>query len=80
MHIDPVQFIAEENGFSCLAPSGVDFLASGKIVKKTLCFKTEKCETATRIFYLDAHSMLVTSMLESRTTSTEKCNLPASQE
>ena len=73
MHLDLVQFLAEEKGFTCLAPSGVDFTPNGQAVKKTLCFKTEKCETTNRILYLDAHSMLVTSTEESRTPQTGQC-------
>lgn len=61
-----VQFVAEEKGFTCLAPSGVDFASNGAAFKKTVCFKTEQCETTSRIIYLDAHSMQVTSTEESR--------------
>ena len=78
-HLDLVQFIAQENGFSCLAPSGVDFSSDGKAFKKTLCFKTEKCETTTRIIYLDAHSMLVASTMESRTPAPGKCDASAAK-
>ena len=65
MHLDVVQFVAEEKGFSCLAPSGVDFTKEGNALKKTLCFKTENGQTSTHILYLDAHSMLVTSTTRS---------------
>ena len=65
MHLDVVQFVAEEKGFSCLAPSGVSFTKEGDAVKKTLCFKTENGQTSTRILYLDAHSMMVTSTTQS---------------
>lgn len=68
MHLDVVQFVAEEKGFSCLAPSGVSFTKEGNAVKKTLCFKTENGKTSTRTLYLDAHSMLVMSTTQSTDT------------
>lgn len=75
MHLDPVQFVAEEQGFSCLAPSGLDFAADGSAVKKTLCFKTEQCQTTTRTIYLDAHSMLVTGTEESPIQKMKNCKM-----
>lgn len=75
MHLDPVQFIAEEQGFSCLAPSGLDFSSDGSAVKKTLCFKTEQCQTTTRTIYLDAHSMLVTGTDESKMPKMKNCKV-----
>lgn len=73
MHLDLVQFLAEENKFTCLAPSGVDFAANGQAFKKTLCFKIEQCETTTRIIYLEAHSMLVTATEESIARESGQC-------
>jgi hypothetical protein len=73
MHLDLVQFLAEQNGFACLAPSGLDFSPAGEVLKKTLCFKNEKCFTTNKTIYLDAHSMLVTSVEDSGPIKTSSC-------
>lgn len=57
MALDQAQFISEENGFTCLAPTGVDFDGNGQAVRKTLCVKDEACAQTTRTFYMEAHSM-----------------------
>ena len=76
MALDQAQFISEENGFTCLAPTGVDFDGNGQAVRKTLCVKDEACTKTTRTFYMEAHSMNLI-----KTTETVKpvqgCSVPA---
>lgn len=66
MHLDQVQFMAETAGFSCLAPSGVDFDKRGVAFRSSMCFKAENCHKVQRVFYLEAHTMVVTFTKESR--------------
>lgn len=65
LHLDQAQFLAEENGFTCLAPTGVDFDKNGAAIRSTTCIKTQECSTVQRRFALDAHTMVVQATRES---------------
>ena len=64
MALDQAQFVSEQNGFVCLAPTGVDFDSHDQAVRKTLCVKEEACTKTTRTFHMEAHSMNIVKTTE----------------
>lgn len=64
MALDQAQFVSEQNGFVCLAPTGVDFDSHDQAVRKTLCVKEEACTKTTRTFHMEAHSMNIVKTID----------------